>query len=357
MLEEIANNFGNRLKSARKMAGLSLQELADKVENSITKQSLSKYELGQMLPSNETLAILTNILKVKPDYFFSTQETEFGPISFRKKNSLSKKSEEAIIEKAKNYVERILELENLLGIDNTFANPLTAEIKSYLDVEKAAYELRKEWELGAGPISNVVEILELKGIKVYLIEEVDEIDGFAVFTKQGIPIVVVNTKNRAIERIRFTIIHELAHLLLKFVDTILADEKYVERLCHHFSSCFLIPSKMLVKMIGGMKRTYISINELISIKELFGISIAAIIHRLQRHEVITSVYYKKWNVYMNNNYGKDREPGHYQGDEKSNYFEQMLNRAISEEIISLSKAAVLSNSSVNELRKKIISVK
>jgi len=357
MSQEQSNYFGNRLKLARKMAGLSLQEVADKLENLITKQSLSKYELGQMKPTTDVLLELSKSLNIKPDYFLKQNQTELGQISFRKGSGLSKKDEEAIVEKARDYVERVLELENLLGIDNSFINPLqNIPVSTYLDVEKAAYELRKIWELGAGPISNIVEILELRGIKIFLIEDTDDFDGFAVFTTDGVPIVVINTKNKSLERIRFTIIHELAHILLKFSVEAQFNEKVIEVLCHHFSSCFLIPSRYLVKMIGGARRSYFTLNELITIKESSGMSIAAILHRLKHLEVITPLYYKKWNVYMNKNYGKLREPGHYQGEETSKYFEQLINRALSEEIISISKAAALSNCTINDLRKKIISV-
>ena len=43
--------FGNRLAIARKMRGLSLQELADLTGNVVTKQAISKYEKGLMAPT------------------------------------------------------------------------------------------------------------------------------------------------------------------------------------------------------------------------------------------------------------------------------------------------------------------
>ena len=64
------NIFGKRLTSARKMAGLSLQALADKLGNVITKQSLNKYEQGIMKPDSSILIALANILNVSVDFFF-----------------------------------------------------------------------------------------------------------------------------------------------------------------------------------------------------------------------------------------------------------------------------------------------
>ena len=50
----------------------------------------------------------------------------------------------------------------------------------------------------------------------------------------GIPVVVVNTRNKSIERIRFTIIHEIAHLLLKLEKDILENSKEVEKFAISF---------------------------------------------------------------------------------------------------------------------------
>lgn len=357
MTVEMQNIFGTRLKLARKLAGFSLQELADALQNKVSKQALSKYELGVMNPTNEVLMAISQTLNLRPDYFLKKNQVELGMVEFRKRAGLSKKNEESIIERARDYVERYLEIEDILAIGNEFKNPLVEmNITNDADVEKAAQKLRESWNLGNASIANLVEMLEMKEIKVILIEDVDEVDGFAAFTSSGIPVVVVNIKDRSIERIRFTIIHELAHLLLRFSAEILSDKKRLEELCHFFSSCFLLPREMLIKMLGGSKRSYVNINELINIKEHFGISIRAIVHRARKNEIITDNYYQRWMVYMSKQFGSKNEPGHYQGLEKSNLLDQLVSRALSEGLISISKAAALCNISVGELRKKFISV-
>lgn len=351
------NIFKIRIRLARKMAGMSLQELSDSLENKVTKQSLNKYEQGLMKPTIEVLIALSKVLGVKPDYFLKQELVELGKISFRKKARLSKRDEDSVVEKTRDYAERFLELESILGLVQKFENPLrNLKIKDKSDVEKAAYRLRKSWGLGTSPIQNLVEMLELRGIKVLLIDDVEDIDGFATFSTKGIPIVVVNIRDKPIERIRFTTIHELAHILLNFEEDLRSDEKTIEKLCHYFSSCFLIPRNMLLNMIGGLNRAYIDIKELISIKEYYGISIRAILHRLMELGVITQTYYRRWMIYMNNTYGSRGEPGRYIGEEGIKVFERLINRALSEGLISFSKAAVLSNSSISEIRKGHISV-
>ena len=233
------NNFGNEPESLQeKYAGLSMQELANALNNKISKQALGKYELGLMNPSSNVLLSISKALNLKPDYFTKKKQVELGEVLFRKVASLSKKAEESIIERVRDYIERYLEIEHILNIHSIFKNPLKGvKIKTKHDVEEAANKLRKDWNLGTAPISNIVEMLELKGIKVILIDDVDQIDGLAVFTSSGIP-VVINAKGKSTERIRFTIIHELAHLTFRFIDEIISNPKRSRKILSFFFKLF-----------------------------------------------------------------------------------------------------------------------
>ena len=340
------------------MAGISLQELSDILGNLVTKQALNKYEQGLMKPSSEVLLALSKSLKIKPDFFLKKDTIKIEDISFRKKVTLSKRIEESIVEKARDYVESFFEIESILGIAETFDNPIKdLIIQRIADAENAAKILRKNWELGSNPIPNIVEMLELKGIKLLLIDEVDEIDGFSFITSNSTPVVIVNTRSKSIDRIRFTIIHELAHLLLNYKKELEFDKNEIEKLCHQFSSCFLIPSEKLIEMIGGNRRNYINIEELIAIKAYYGISLRAIIHRLEYLGVISPSYYQRWMIYLSKEYGQKKEPGNYIGEERLSVFKRLVNRALAEDLISVSKAANLMNTSLNNIRKGIISVK
>lgn len=350
------NILGIRLKLARKMAGMSLQELSDQLNNLVTKQSLNKYELGVMRPTNDVVIEISRILKVKPEYFLKKNIIKIEKVSFRKKASLSRKIEESIVEKAKEYVERFSEIENILNEENEFDNPLKEiVINDGDDVEKASLMLRSFWRLELNPIMKLVELLEVKKIKVLLIDEVDDVDGFSFFASNNIPVVVVNIRKKSNDRIRFTIIHELAHLLLVFKEGI--SEREIELLCHRFASSFLLPMKNLFEIIGGKHRSYISINELIRIKESYGISIRAIVYRLNDLNIITQNYYQRWMIYMSKTYGQKEEPGEYAIEEKEMMLERLVSRALSEELISISKAASLLDTSVNNLRKGYLGVK
>jgi transcriptional regulator with XRE-family HTH domain len=104
MKTQSQNNFGNRLKLARKYAGLSMQELADALNNKVSKQALGKYELGLMNPSSDVLLSISKALNLKPDYFTKKKQVELGEVLFRKVASLPKKTEESIIERVREYI-------------------------------------------------------------------------------------------------------------------------------------------------------------------------------------------------------------------------------------------------------------
>lgn len=338
------NAFAQRLKSARKMKGWSLQELADNVAITISKQALHKYELGSMKPTGEVLIAMSKALDLKPDYFLR-EPVELGSVEFRKKAKLSVKQEESIKEKVKDRLERYLEVEQLLNIKTKFSNTIkNIRIAEVEDVEAAALKLIKGWNLGFDPIPNVIEMLEEHGVRVIEIDAPDAFDGLSTFVGD-IPVVVIN-KNYAIERKRFTALHELGHLVLTIEES--ADK---ERICHAFAGALLLPDNCLEKLIGD-KRNNIAPGELVSIKEQFGISVQAIMMRAQLKGIVDkNAADRFWKSMAGNK--KEEGLGSFAGNEKSYRFEHMVFRLAAEDIVSLSKAANLAGLKLAEFREQL----
>ena len=112
--------FSVRLKQARIMRGLSMDALCDKVGNAITKQSISKYETGKMLPDSKILILLSKALEVSIDYFFRQQSVSIENVEFRKKSKLGVKQIDSIKEVVKDQLERYFEIENLNAIESSY---------------------------------------------------------------------------------------------------------------------------------------------------------------------------------------------------------------------------------------------
>lgn len=343
--------FAKRLKSARIRATLSQDQLVEKMNNIVSKNAISKYEKGNMLPDSQVLIGLANALDVKTDYFFREFNVEIENIEFRKKK-LAVKKVNAIKENVIDIVERYLELEQFLDITSTFNNPIKDfKIYNNNDIEGAVNHLLNAWQLGHNSLSNVIELLEDKHLKVIEIDAPLEFDGFSGWADGTFPVIVLN-KNYGLERKRFIALHELGHLVLQ----INADyeSKIVERICNHFAGAMLMPEKTFAMEFGG-RRSSISLNELIAMKEEYGISIQAIMARAKVAGFITDFQYKKFRLYISNNREEDGL-GNYIGRESSHRFKQLLYRAASEGIISMSKAANLSNQKLAEFRKELIAL-
>jgi len=152
---------GNRIKSARLLAGLSLRELSNALNGIVSHNAISKYEKGAMMPDSKVLIALSNVLNVKTDYFLRPQTVEISNIEFRKKSNLSLKKTNSIKESIKDSIERYIELESFLNFQNAFKNPIEEiVICNFDDVEKAVEILLNNWDLVINTLPNVIEMLE-----------------------------------------------------------------------------------------------------------------------------------------------------------------------------------------------------
>ncbi|GAO42302.1 XRE family transcriptional regulator [Flavihumibacter petaseus] len=338
------NAFAERLKSARKMKGWSLQELADNIPVSISKQALHKYESGLMHPTGEVLIALSKALGLRPDYFLR-KSIELGPIAFRKKARLGSKEIDSIKEKVKEFLERYLEVEQLLNIQVRFKNPIgNIQIADESEVDHAVLKLISKWNLGHDPIPNVIEMLEENGVRVIAIDAPESFDGLSTFVND-IPVVVISNQF-TVERKRFTALHELGHLVLNMDAEI--DQ---ERICNLFAGAMLLPDNVLERHLGE-KRNNIAIGELVSIKEEFGISVQAAMMRAQFKGIIDkSGVDRFWKTIASNK--KEEGLGSFAGSEKSYRFEHLVFRLAAEEVVSMSKAAALAGMKLSDFREKL----
>ncbi|TGD76910.1 helix-turn-helix domain-containing protein [Hymenobacter wooponensis] len=344
--------FPDRLRAARKMKGWTLQELADQI-GSISKQSLNKYEQGLMRPEGALLSLLATTLDVTVDYFFRPNRIELGQVEFRKKAKLSAKDQGIIEEKIKDYLERYLEVEELLEIKHEFNSPFGHDkdgrarrqrVSTYAEVEAAAIETLKAWKLGINPIPNVVEALEENGVCVLVQPASDAFHGLAT-TVSNMPVIVLNETDTP-ERRRFTALHELGHLVL---DIAVDDPKEQENFCHWFASAMLLPREIVHRMFGT-KRSRISMFELIAVKKQYGISVQATMRRLNKLGIVNDSHYKYFCIKIAPN-KKEIHLGAYLGETNTSYrFSQLIHRLWAEDIVSDSKAANLAGMTLSELQ-------
>ena len=341
--------FNIRLNRARKAAGLSLRELGDKV--GISHAAIKKYEDGPTMPSSDILIGLSRALKVRTEYFFRPEYVKLDGIEYRKRSTLPKKQLDAITHEVIDHIERRIELENLFPQSPTEAflalEGLPVPINQLDQIEEVAERVRQVWNLGLDPIPDLIDVLETNGIRVFMIEADtnNKFDGLAARVN-NMPIVVVG-RHWSGDRQRFTMAHELGHLMLegKLLDVI--DE---EMACNRFAGAFLFPRASALQELSSHRKA-IEIKELALLKEEFGLSMAGILYRARDLGVITPAYHKGLNVYFRMRGWHKKEPGQTYPAEKAHIFEQLIFHAIAEEFIGESKAAELMNVSLTQFRR------
>lgn len=350
------NILALRLKELRENNNFSLQELADQV--GVTKQSIHKFENGVVTPSSETLLKIADCLNVSYSFFYENHisyDLKLQNIKFREKHKINnQRLENEIKEDVCKYLSKFIELSAIMDEDLEFENPLAGfEIATDKDIEKAAKLLRKKWKIGNAPITDVVETLETKGVFVVEISRLEDFTGLSGMVNEEIPIIVLNEYFNSIERKRFTALHELGHIVLEFTDNL--SETRLERLCDMFAGAILLVDDVLYNELGR-NRTVITLAELKRIKELYGISIQAIIMRASTSGFINYVTSKEWWKSYNEWNSDETNPadfGNYRSNEKIQRFNKLLVRGVAEKRLSISKAAELTGKKIDVMRKEL----
>lgn len=347
--------FGKRLKSAREMKGLSMADLVERMADIVSKQAISKYEAGKMFPDSTVLIKLAEVLGVKVDYFFRPFTVSLSGIEFRKKAKMTEKARKSVGQQVMDHVERYFEIEEITGDKRNISLIRRDEIIcSREDVVVLIQKIRKEWELGEDGITDVISLLENKGIKVIEFDAPCEFDGLSGTAGEDI-VIVLNSNIKPTERKRFTALHELGHLIMKFDESV--DDKAKEKLCHAFASEFLIPSKTFRNIVGDISKSTLNMVAFAEIQHNFGISIDALIKKAEDEGMITGNRYKNYHIRKNTNpsFKQYVEESRIE-NEQPHRFISLVYDAYSKSLISVSKAAALLNIPVNDVLDKALFV-
>lgn len=333
------STFANRLISARRQAGFSQDELVARIGEMVKKTAIAKYERGEMMPKPDVIEALARALDQPVDYFFKKIELTITQEEFRAKASLGARAEDQLRHRIIQATERYVELEKLANASPVFKNPFEGMIISTKEqLETFAIKLRQQWNLGDHPIAGVMTLLEEQGIRVIDLEvDTNDFEGFSAIANQIIPIIVVRS-TATTERRRFTALHELAHLLFKFDESLTPKE--VERLCHIFAGAMLIPRNVFIETYGE-SRTRFAKKDLDIAKDKYGISGYAFIMRAFNLGVLSPFSLPQMRKYVTL-HPLEMHIGSNTSIDKPTRFDQLILKALYEGYISLTKGAELS---------------
>jgi Zn-dependent peptidase ImmA (M78 family) len=159
--------------------------------------------------------------------------------------------------------------------------------------------------------------------------------------REKLPVIVVNADHLG-ERQRFTVAHELGHLYLNA-----KDDLDIEAACHRFAGAFLLPAVVLYREIGKARRSVTAL-ELFELKRLFGVSAQAIAYRCKDLEIIGPSTCTGLFKMFNARGWRTEEPVVIPKESPAR-FERLCVRALSEGLISESKASELLQKTVKEV--------
>ena len=332
--------IGARLKLARKAAGLSLRGLAAAIGHRVSPQAIGKCERDEAMPGSGALIALAGALRVSVDYLLGAPDLVLEGLKFRKSALTSKRDEARVEATALARLERYLAIEDILQLPSArWDEPRDAPycVRDPVEADRAADSLRRHWGMGRGPIPNLVELLEERGVKVFAFP-LGGVGGLAARAGRPghppVPLIVVNAEDWG-ERQRFTISHELGHIVLAVASNLDA-----ERAARRFAGAFLMPAEALWPEVGK-RRSAIAVGELLALKRVFGVSMQALARRCRDLGIITApacrALFKEfdrlgWRSPPHEEYGA--MPG-----ERPNRFRRLCLRALAEGAIGESRVA------------------
>ena len=353
--------FGQRLRLARKRAGLSMRELADAMSPKVTAQAISKYEAGKMLPSSAVLVGLGKVLDVSLDFLMSAQVEALEAVEFRKHSRASARDRAKAEAVVMDNLERYLAIEQILDIET-----------SVEWVEGAATTAsRANPRSTSGPMSFAVSGIsastrspacascsKTRGIKVVEADLPESINGLSCHALRGGEIVaeaVVVSSRINVERKRFTLAHELAHRIIRSTGNPAID---LERAMNRFAGAFLVPGQSLRDEVGAVRHR-ITYYEIVRLKQNLrrvghGPADASGPGGRSVRGILTARLRDLRPVLAQVGAGSDSTRPWVRGPSRSLVgFKRLVSRAVGEELISPVRAAALLGQSLESVERQI----
>lgn len=255
----------------RRMLGLSQAELADRA--GISQGTLSKVEQGLREVPADMIDKLAEALECPRSFFYQVEREYGSPMSahamFRKKAAVGQKVLDRVIAEIN---VRIAHARTLLG--SAEFNPELPLPQYHVedfdgDLEAIADNVRRAWYAPRGPIKSLIEFVERAGCLVFMCDmEEARIDGVS-YRIPGLPPLIFLNKNQPVDRMRFSLAHELGHLVLHTYPS-----PEMEKEANEFASALLLPRADIAPELSG-----ITLEKAAYMKPVWRVSMGALLVR------------------------------------------------------------------------------
>jgi Zn-dependent peptidase ImmA (M78 family)/transcriptional regulator with XRE-family HTH domain len=305
----LAKVLPEKLTEARESVGLNMTELAEKL--GVTRQAVSRYELGTLVPSPEIMSQLVSILG-QPLFFFTSQrqrtDVAIGTSFFRSFKSATATSRKVCLSQKKWLIDAFNFVSKYINLPEVKIEQYYQEDYSKDDIEDIAVRCRRHWSLGDGPIGDLVKLLEANGFVVTRADfGVEKIDAFSFWYGER-PFIFLSSDKSSAVRSRFDAAHELGHIVLhsgitpeQLEDPIIL--KRVEAEADQFAGRFLLPASSFPSEVFSSR-----LSNFIELKKRWKVSIAAMIYRCSDLALFSEEQVLNLRRQMSMNKMRTREP-------------------------------------------------
>lgn len=259
---------------ARKVRELTQGEVSEL--SGVSQSAFSKIEKGDIEPSEEVVNKIAKTLRF-PESFFYSGEIGLGDFSplFRKRSVIPKKIVERVYSDLQIWRFQLGKLVDIIELETHKLPEIDLEELESGPVE-AAQVFRKNINLPPGPLTNLIGLAEAYGVIVIATDfGIRKVDGCSCWIKNK-PFVFLN-KTLVPDRMRFTLAHEIGHLILH--KDLIDEESEME--ADLFASELLMPKEDIKNMLLPF-----SLDRLARLKIKWGVSIQALLKTAQRLGII-----------------------------------------------------------------------
>lgn len=279
---------------------MSQTELSKAVQG-LSQSNLSKYEKGLGGLSDEVLQNIFKVLNFPASFFEKKMGTTLETANYRKKSSIPK----ALIRNFETscimlgYI--VDELSDSVDFPDFTLKTINVE-DGYTPTEIAIFT-RRNFRIPADePVHDIFRLIENKGVVIYEINTDEKFDGISMYSKKGTPIIVIN-KRMSNDRKRFTLAHELGHLIMHCSSEFPVPEyRDKEQEANEFASEFLMPTKAIRGSLEGLMY-----RDLHSLKKYWLTSKSSIVRRAYDLNAINKERYMFFNIELSRNGERKRE--------------------------------------------------
>ena len=274
------STVGDMLRLARQRLGFTQKLAAAKL--GIAQPLLSRFENGVADPDDEILSKAGRVYDI-PRSFFDVKEPVYGPpVSVhpmpRAKADVTARDLDMVTAELNIRVMQMRRFLEAVDFEPTKEIPFL-DVEQYGSPEKIAAVVRAHWNIASGPIKNLMAIVERAGVVVGTSDFGGaSISGMTFRVPGQPPLVLLNSQNPA-DRLRFTLAHELGHLVMHRFPT-----PEMEEQANEFASALLMPREEMKQVFSGR---VVNLALLASLKPEWRVAIQALLMRARSLGYVT----------------------------------------------------------------------